>query len=109
MMQSWNLMDSQTKFMFKLAGHLSMTVGELKQRMSYKELNQWTEYYSHEPFIADRLEKMIAQLTALMAQVNGSTASTIDFTLTSTEDDKKAYENAKLMQDIEQSDFLKAK
>ena len=57
-------MDSKRKFKFKLAGHLGMTVKELEQRMTYKELNEWIEYAKDEPLIADRLEMMLAQVVS---------------------------------------------
>lgn len=35
--------------MFRLAGHLGMTVGELGQRMSSRELSEWMAYDAIEP------------------------------------------------------------
>jgi hypothetical protein len=33
--------------LFRLAGHLKMTVGELERRMDSKELSEWVAYTKH--------------------------------------------------------------
>lgn len=42
--------------MFRLAGHLKMTVAEIKKSMSYKEFQEWFAFYELEPFGAEWLQ-----------------------------------------------------
>lgn len=56
--------------MFTLAGHLKMTVAELGSRMSHREFREWVEFYRIDPFGPERADFMLAQLCALIANVN---------------------------------------
>jgi hypothetical protein len=44
-----------------------MTINKLEKSMSMSEYKQWQEYYKHEPFLSDRLEVLIANLTSIFA------------------------------------------
>jgi len=65
--------------------------------MSIRELYEWYEYYSEEPFIADRLENQLARLSAMVGNFGGSKQQPKEFmirnvearVLTQEEDDKR--------------------
>lgn len=44
------------------------TVTELENTMSMRELYEWYEYYSEEPFFADRLEIQMANVSLMVAK-----------------------------------------
>jgi len=46
------------------------TVAELNERIDSRELSEWIAYYNIEPFGQDRMELMLAQLTAVLANAN---------------------------------------
>jgi len=48
------------------------TVTELENTMSLRELYEWYEYYSEEPFFADRLEMQMANVCLMIASSSGS-------------------------------------
>lgn len=80
-----------TRFKFKLAAHLGMTLGELETRMSYKELFKWMEYHKIEPFVADRIERMLAQLTAAnMSAASGKQSFAFEYMISLTEEERAA-------------------
>ncbi|WP_419767240.1 phage tail assembly protein T [Arcobacter sp.] len=43
----------------------------MKNTMSYDEFIKWFEYYREEPFMADRLEYQMANLTYIVSSVMG--------------------------------------
>jgi len=60
--------------------------------MSIDELSSWYEYYSKEPFLADRLEVQFARLNQSILAVNGNECELDDFMIcnlnTSTKNNK---------------------
>lgn len=74
-------MERNRKFLFKLCSHLGYkSVAELENSLSSKELYEWYEYYQEEQFMADRLEVMLATLTAITYNAHGGKdLSSIDF------------------------------
>ena len=46
-----------------------MSVDEAQQRISSREFSEWIAYSQLEPFTDQRLELMIAQLTAIVANI----------------------------------------
>ena len=40
--------------------------------MSLRELHEWYDYYSEEPFYADRLEMQMANISLMVANFGGS-------------------------------------
>ena len=61
--------------MFKLAGHLSMTVGQLSAQLSEEELAEWIAYDSLDPIGSYRSDVQ----TALLAYMqSGSENATLD-------------------------------
>jgi hypothetical protein len=62
-------MDNNRKFRFKLASHLGMTVNELEERMTHKELLEWQEYALEEPLMSDRTEMMLAQVISSLSSI----------------------------------------
>ncbi len=83
-------MKSEDRFLFKLCIVLGYkSIRELKDTMSQKELFQWVEYYSHEPFHMDRVELQLAQISDILVKTAGEKkTSPIDFMLSVSEDDK---------------------
>lgn len=64
--------------------------------MSIRELYEWYEYYSEEPFIADRLELQLAQLSTMVGSFGGSKLKSSDFMIRKIEEKKlsqKEYED----------------
>lgn len=65
--------------------------------MSVSELYEWYDYYSQEPFMADRLEMQLSTLSTLVGSFGGSKLKPDDFMisnktkkiLTQVEDDKR--------------------
>ena len=98
-------MDKKRKFKFKLAGHLGMTVSELEARMTHNEFMEWQKYAQEEPFLADRNEMMIAQLTSALLRVNGGKSTPNDLMVTLSKEDKEALHIQKATNDID--DFFK--
>ncbi|WP_152485920.1 phage tail assembly protein T [Euryhalocaulis caribicus] len=47
-----------------------MTAGELRRRMDSAELTEWMAYERAEPFWPERIEAMMAQQTALIANIH---------------------------------------
>lgn len=76
------------------------TVTELERCMSLRELYEWYEYYAEEPFIADRLEIMLATICTMIGGFGKSKLKHSDYmvrkpiekiqTLKEFEDDLKA-------------------
>jgi len=55
------------------------TVTELENTMSLRELYEWYEYYSEEPFLADRLEIQMANVCTMVGSFGGSKAKHSDY------------------------------
>lgn len=53
--------------LFRLAGHLKMTVGELERRMSSKEFAEWVAYTRHFEAIPDPWRQTGIQVSATLA------------------------------------------
>jgi len=84
-------MDRSRKFLFKLALNLGYkTVAELEETMSYNEFLEWSEYYSEEPFMSDRIEMQLATLTDVTIKTSTSAKdiSPVDFMITVSEEQK---------------------
>ena len=47
--------------------------------MSYQELYEWYDYYSQEPFLADRLEVQLATVCQMVGGFGGSKLKHKDF------------------------------
>lgn len=64
--------------------------------MSVRELHEWYEYYSQEPFLADRLEQQLATLSTIVGSFGGSKLKPNDFMIRKLEEKKlsnKEFEN----------------
>lgn len=64
--------------------------------MSVRELHEWYEYYSQEPFLADRLEQQLATLSTMVGSFGGSKLKPNDFMIRKLEEKKlsnKEFEN----------------
>lgn len=87
------------KFLFKLCSHLGYkSVAELENSLSANELLEWHEYYQEEQFMPDRIELMIATLTAITYNAHGGKdLTTVDFML-SVSNEQKEKEKAKVKQ-----------
>ncbi len=78
-----------------------MTVAQLDATMSAKEFFKWIEYFKSEPQQADRLEMMLAQLTALMYNMNSKKPiKTMDFLISLDEDIKKSIKMEQMQKDL---------
>lgn len=55
-----------------MASHLGISVAFLESSMSSSELEAWVQYYKIEPFLADRVEVALANLTAIIAGIFSS-------------------------------------
>lgn len=53
--------------LFRLAGHLKMTVGELERRMSSREFAEWVAYTRYFEAIPDPWKQTGLQLSAMLA------------------------------------------
>lgn len=69
--------------------------------MSQRELYEWYEYYSQEPFIADRLEQQLATIGYLASSFGGGKSKHEDFMITGKKKEKQTLK--------EFEDDLKAK
>lgn len=70
------------RFLFRLAGHLHMTVGELCQRMDSRELTEWIAYerYWHGPLSDEWLQVGVVASAALAPYTKrGSSPKPHDF------------------------------
>lgn len=77
---------------------LGRTVAELEHSISHAELHEWAEYSRLEPFIADRNEVQIAQLSCMVAAFMGEKVELTDFMLSVEKQKKvKSKESALLM------------
>ena len=100
-------MNQSRKFLFKLCSHLGYkSVAEMENSLSINEFLEWQDYYREEQFLADRLELMIATLTAITYSANGGKDLTaVDFMLSvSIEEKEKAKQkerNAKVFSALE--------
>jgi len=87
------------KLRFRLAKHLGKSLTEIDS-MPYREFLEWAEYEKQDPF--NNTEIMLAQLTALMYNVNSKkTKSVIDFIVSFDEDTKKSIK----MQEMQKTLF----
>ena len=90
-------MEASRKFLFKLCVELGYkSIAELEQQMSHNELLEWVEYYSSEPFMADRIELQLATLTDVIIKTHTSAkdVSAVDFMITVSEEQRKKQKNA---------------
>lgn len=56
--------------MFRLAGHLGRTVGELEVSLSSRELSEWIAYSALEPFGQDRTDDGFRLLASMLFNTN---------------------------------------
>lgn len=56
--------------------------------MSQRELYEWYDYYSQEPFLADRIEIQLATLSFIASNFAGGKSSHDDFMVTKKEKPK---------------------
>lgn len=56
--------------------------------MSVSELYEWYDYYSQEPFMADRLEMQLATLSTMVGSFGGSKLKPNDFMIRKQEEKK---------------------
>jgi len=47
--------------------------------MSYSEFLEWKEYYSDEPFLADRIENQLAATNTILSNTAGAKSKFSDF------------------------------
>lgn len=69
--------------------------------MSVRELYEWYDYYSQEPFFADRLEIQMANVCTMIASFGGSKTKHSDYMI------RKAEEKKQTLKEFE--DNLKAR
>jgi hypothetical protein len=62
------------RFLFRLAGHLKMTVGELCRRMDSRELSEWIAYDRYYEPIGDQWLQTGVVTSAVIATVAGRKA-----------------------------------
>lgn len=86
-------MHTDDRFLFRLCLALGYrSIRELKDTMSHRELLQWIDYYSSEPFIADRIEVQLAQISDILMKTAGNTeTSALDFMVSVSKEDKDKY------------------
>ena len=77
------------------------TVAELEKFMSLRELYEWYEYYSEEPFFADRLEIQLATLCNMVGSFGKSKLKHSDYMV------RKPIEKVQTLKEFE--DDLKAR
>ena len=78
-----------------------MTVAHLDDTMSVREFFQWIEYSKLEPLGEDRIEYMIAQLTALTVNINSKKkVQVIDFLISLDKDKKDKVKLDKMQVDL---------
>ena len=65
--------------------------------MTYRELNDWFHHYMDEPFISDRVEVQLANLSYLIASSNGAKVDIDSFMISS---ENKKSEEEKLEEKI---------
>jgi len=88
-------------FRFRLARELNKSLAEIDE-MPFNEFWEWYEYSKKEPFSVDRNEFMIAQLTALIMNVEIRKSKSkkfkeaIDFLISIDEDTKKEIKQKEL-------------
>jgi hypothetical protein len=64
------------------------TVTELENTMSIRELYEWYEYYSEEPFMADRIEIQLATISNIAGSFGGSKLKHSDYMISNKEKKK---------------------
>lgn len=67
------------------------TVTELENFMSLSELYEWYEYYSEEPFIADRIEIQLATISNLIGSFGKSKLKHADYMVRKFESKQAGY------------------
>jgi len=55
------------------------TVTELENTMSLRELYEWYDYYSEDPFLADRLEMQMANICVMVGSFGDSKLNHSDY------------------------------
>lgn len=69
-----------------------MTVNRLEDEMSAREFFEWVEYSNEEPLLNDRIEIMLAQLTALTNNIHSKKKlKPVDFLVSMSNEKKKAH------------------
>ena len=86
--------------MFKLAGHLGKTVGELEQTMSASEFAEWQAYDRLDPIGAYRGDFQSAVIARAMAGGKLSDYIIIDPN-PMTDEDREAYKTAQRMAELQ--------
>ncbi len=84
-------------FRFTLAKELNKSLSEI-DKMPYSEFVEWYKYSQRKPFLADRLESLLATLSALTFNVNSEKPKlqALDFFVSIDEDTKKQMKRAEL-------------
>jgi len=86
-------MEPSRKFLFQLCKELNYkSVAELENTMSSNELQEWMQYYSEKPFMADVIEVQLATLTDMVVKsfAKNPDVSALDFMITVSDADKIA-------------------
>lgn len=73
--------------------------------MSERELYEWYEYYSHEPFMADRLEMQLATIGYLSGAAVGAKGQHSDYMISVKKEKEKPKNDAKAVVDALVSAF----
>ncbi len=84
-------MENSRKFLFKLCLELNYkSVSELEHTMSTKELSEWSDYFSEEPFSSRVNEIQLATLTEILLKSfnNKSDLTALDFMISISKEDK---------------------
>jgi len=94
-------MSYMDKFRFRLARELNKSLAEIDE-MPYNEFIQWLEYSKIEPFGVERNEMMIAQLSALIFNLelrkskSKERREALDFLISIDEETKKEIKQTRL-------------
>lgn len=96
------------RFRFRLARELNKSLAEI-DNMPFDEFYEWYEYSKKEPFNVDRNEFMIAQLSALMVNIDIKNSkskkfrNTLDFLISIDEDTKEDIKRKELSDSLQEA------
>jgi len=94
-------MTNERRFLFKLAGHLSMPVYLVEQTISFKELQEWKEYFNIEPQATDRVELMLSIISSILYNSNSkSQLSYVDFMISLSDEERHIIKEKELQSKI---------
>lgn len=88
-------------FRFTLARELGKTLSEIDE-LPLSELHEWFEYSQRKPFLVDRVESLLATLTAITFNINSKNTKLrpLDFFVSIDEDTKKHIKQKELSNNL---------